>query len=145
ISLKQQLRHGLQIGGKYTWGHFIDSRSGWHGPGATTANGFGGGDAYMTDQTLPQLDRGNSTYDIRPRLAFNFVWEIPFLGKRHDFLGTMLAGWQLNGIFSRQTGPHWSPYRGGPFARSDLHANVPGACSAATFDANNCVNTGADY
>jgi hypothetical protein len=26
-----------------------------------------------------------------------------------------------------------------------LHAKVPGACAAATFDYENCVNTGADY
>jgi hypothetical protein len=45
-----------------------------------TANGFAG-DGYMIDQTLPQLDRGNSTYDIRHRLTFNFVWEMPFLRK----------------------------------------------------------------
>ena len=98
VSLKQQLRHGLQFGGNYTWSHSIDSGSSWISAGS--ANGFGGGDGPSTDQTLPQLDRGNSTYDIRHRLAFNFVWEMPFLRDRHDFTGTMLSGWQLNGIFS---------------------------------------------
>jgi hypothetical protein len=57
----------------------------------------------------------------------------------------MLAGWQLNGIFSRQTGAHWFPYRGGPLASSNLQENVPGACSAATFDPKNCMNVGSDY
>jgi outer membrane receptor protein involved in Fe transport len=144
VSLKQQLSHGLQFGGNYTWGHSIDSGSSWHN-GGTSANGFGGGDGYSTDQTLPRLDRGNSTYDIRHRLTFNFVWEMPFLRDRHDFVGTMLAGWQLNGIFSLQTGAHWFPFRGGQFGSSNLQENTPGACSAATFDSQNCVNVGADY
>jgi outer membrane receptor protein involved in Fe transport len=144
VSLKLQMSHGLQFGGNYTWSHSIDSGSSWHMSQAS-ANGFGGGDGYTTDQTLPQLDRGNSTYDIRHRLTFYFVWEMPFLRERHDFVGTMLAGWQLNGIFSRQTGAHWFPYRGGPLASSNLQENVPGACSAAKFDPKNCVNVGSDY
>jgi len=146
VSLKQQLNHGLQFVGNYTWSHSIDSGSSWHS-GQTSANGFGGGDGYSTDQTLPQLDRGNSTYDIRHRLTFNFVWEMPFLRDRHDFVGTMLGGWQLNGIFSLQTGAHWFPYRGGggQLGSSNLQENAPGACSAATFDPKNCVNVGADY
>ena len=144
VSLKQQLSHGLQFGGNYTWSHSIDSGSSWHNAG-TSANGFGGGDGYSTDQTLPQLDRGNSVYDIRHRLTFNFVWEMPFLRDLHDFVGTMLGGWQLNGIFSRQTGAHWFPFRGGQFGSSKLQENAPGACSAATFDPQNCVNVGSDY
>ena len=145
-SLKQQLSHGLQFGGNYTWSHSIDSGSSWHS-GATSANGFGGGDGYSTDQTLPQLDRGNSTFDIRHRLTFNFVWEMPFLRDRHDFVGTMLAGWQLNGIFSRQTGAHWFPYRGGAFSSGNLQGvpGFPDACDPATFDPAHCINVGSDY
>ena len=30
VSLKQQLSHGLQFGGNYTWSHSIDSGSSWH-------------------------------------------------------------------------------------------------------------------
>ena len=118
----------------------------WHS-GLTTANGFGAGDGYTTDQTLPHLDRGNSTFDIRHRLTFNFVWEMPFLRNRHDFLGTMLAGWQLNGIFSLQTGAHWFPYRGGGgLAGSKLQpdASFPDACDPATFNPTHCVNVRAD-
>jgi hypothetical protein len=146
VSLKQQLSHGLQFGGNYTWSHSIDSGSSWHS-GATSANGFAGGDGYTTDQTLPQLDRGNSVFDIRHRLTFNVVWEMPFLRERHGFVDTVLTGWQLNGIFSLQTGAHWSPYSGNEFTPSDLQdaPGFPGACDPATFDPAHCVNTGSDY
>jgi len=141
------MSHGLQFGGNYTWSHSIDSGSSWH-HSVSSANGFGAGDGYTTDQTLPQLDRGNSTYDIRHRLTFNFVWEMPFLRERHDFMGTMLAGWQLNGIFSLQTGAHWFPYRGGQNASSNLQpddGSPADVCDPATFDPTLCVNMGADY
>jgi outer membrane receptor protein involved in Fe transport len=147
VSLKHQMSHGLQFGGNYTWSHSIDSGSTWHS-GLTSANGFAGGDGYTTDQTMPQLDRGNAVFDIRHRLTFNFVWEMPFLRARHDLVGTVLGGWQLNGIFSLQTGAHWSPFRGGGFASSNLQPDDPAhqsACDPATFDPAHCVNKGADY
>ncbi len=146
VSLKQQLSHGLQFGGNYTWSHSIDSGSTWTPAGS--ANGFGGGEGSSTDQTLPQLDRGNSTYDIRHRLTFSFVWEMPFLRDRHDFVGTMLGGWQLNGIFSLQTGAHRFPYRGGFLAlgsKLQPDTGFPDACDPGTFDPAHCVNVRADY
>ena len=63
--------------------------------------------------TLPGLDRGNAVFDIRQRLTFNYVWELPFFQKTHGALGTVLGGWQWNGIWSFQSGAHWSPFRGG--------------------------------
>jgi hypothetical protein len=60
----------------------------------------------------------------------------------------MLAGWQLNGIFSLQSGAHWFPYRGGGgFAGSKLQPDTrfPDACGPATFDPAHCVNVRADY
>ena len=61
----------------YTFSHSIDSGSSWHNM-ATSVNGFAAGDGYTTDQTLPGLDRGNSTYDVRHRLTVSYIWELPF-------------------------------------------------------------------
>jgi hypothetical protein len=113
----------------YTWSHAIDGGSSWHS-GETTANGFAGGDGFSTDFTQPGLDRGNSIFDIRHRVSLHYVWELPFFRLRHDWVGTMLYGWQLNGIWSFQTGAHWTPFRGGLLAHSTLHELMPGACSA---------------
>ena len=144
LSLKKKMSHGLQISGNYTFSHSIDGGSTWHS-GSTTANGFGAGDSFTTDLTQPQLDRGNSTFDIRHRLTFNYIWQIPFLRNRHGIVAGALAGWQWNGIWSLQTGAHWTPFRGGPNSSSKLEALVPGACDAPTFDPSKCVNTGSDY
>jgi len=142
ISAQKQMSRGLQVAGNYAWSHAIDSGSGWRG--GTTVNGFAAGDALTTDFTLPGLDRGNSTFDIRHRLTFHHMWELPFFRKSHGRLGTILGGWQWNGIWSFQTGAHWSPFRGesgGP----DLDDNGTGACKSETFDPARCFNKGDDY
>ena len=144
LSLKKQLVHGFQLGGNYTYSHSIDGGSAWHS-GATSANGFAAGDAFTTDLTKPRLDRGNSTFDIRHRLTFNYVWEMPFFRDAHGFVAGVLGGWQLNGIWSFQSGAHWSPFRGGFSRGPNLQELVPGACSALTFDPNTCINLGSDY
>jgi len=86
LSVQKHMSHGLQIGGNYTWSHAIDSGSTWHN-GQTTANGAAAGDGVSTDLTLPGLDRGNAMFDIRQRLTFNYVWELPFFQKTHGALG----------------------------------------------------------
>jgi len=142
FSVTKKMQRGLQISGNYTYSHSIDSGSSWHNS-QTTANGSAAGDGFTTDQTMPQLDRGNSTFDSRHRLTFNYIWELPFLRQAHGFTAAVLSGWQLNGIWSFQTGAHWTPFQG--FGRPILNELVPGACSAPTFNPQNCVNVGGDY
>jgi hypothetical protein len=141
-NLKKQASHGLLFNVNYTYSHAIDNGSTWHS-GATTANGAAAGEGYTTDQTLPGLDRGNALFDIRQRLVFNYVWELP--GKNlHGFVGAVLGGWSYNGIWAFQTGAHWEPFT----SLSRLlvpDAAFPNACKGATFDAAHCTNQGGDY
>ena len=146
LSVKKKMSHGLQVGGNYTYSHSIDGGSTWHNSQAT-ANGFAAGDGFTTDLTRPQLDRGNSIFDIRHRLTFNYVWQIPFMRNRHGIVAAALADWQWNGIWSFQTGAHWTPFKGGPFSSSKLVAIDPNgvACDAPTFDPSKCINIRSDY
>ena len=147
LSVQKRMSYGLQIGGNYTWSHAIDSGSTWRN-GGTSANGFAAGDGVSTDMTLPGLDRGNAVFDIRQRLTFNYVWELPFFQKTHGAVGTVLGGWQWNGIWSFQSGAHWSPFRGGPLARPilrDGNGKPGGPCAPASFDPTQCFNVGSDY
>jgi hypothetical protein len=141
ISVRKQLSRGLQFSGNYTYSHSIDSDSTWQSAG-TTVNGAAAGDGLTTDQTQPGLDRGNSVFDIRHRIAFDYVWEMPFFRNQHSLRAVLLGGWQWNGIWSFQTGAHWSAYNP---VQPLLQENVPGACSAPTFDPANCANEGGDY
>jgi outer membrane receptor protein involved in Fe transport len=141
VSIKKQASRGLQLSGNYTYSHSIDDASDWQSAG-NSVNGPAAGDGFTTDQTQPELDRGNSVFDIRHRLALTFVWEIPSLRDTHGLLAFILRGWQLNGIWSFQSGAHWSAFNQDP---PSLQERSAGACDAATFDPINCVNEGGDY
>jgi hypothetical protein len=145
VSLRNQGTHGVQFNVNYTYGHSIDNGSTWHS-GATSANGAAAGEGYTTDVQAPSLDRGNSIFDIRHRLVANFVWELPILRGSNSFAGRVLGGWQLNGIWSYQTGAHWEPYSA---AGRSFKATISGVNSdcrhAATFVSAGCVNVGGDY
>jgi hypothetical protein len=145
-SVKHQVSHGLLFNVDYTYSHSIDDGSTWHS-GATTANGAGAGEGFTTDQTLPGLDRGNSIYDIRHRLVLNYVWQLPGQNMK-GAAGAILGNWDLNGIWSFQTGAHWEP-----FTSSSSHLEEtntindpnPVACTATDVANNNCTNVGGDY
>jgi len=146
LSLKKQATRGMSFNVNYTWSHAIDDGSTWHS-GATSSNGAGAGEGYTTDATLPNLDRGNSIFDVRQRLTANYVLELPWYRSQQGFLGHVLGGWQYNGIISWQTGAHWEPWNSAQRVLTDVtdpNNPVPG-CTAATVAAGNCVNTGGDY
>jgi hypothetical protein len=125
----------------YTYSHSIDDGSTWHS-GATTSNGAAGGEGFTSDQTLPGLDRGNSVYDIRHRLVFNYVWQLPGQNLK-GALGVIAGGWSLNGIWQFQSGAHWEPFTN---SAADLDGtNADGSCSVADVTNGLCHNDGGDF
>jgi len=149
LAVKKQVSHGLLFNLNYTWSHSIDNGSTWHS-GATTANGDAAGDGFTTDWTLPNLDRGNSIFDIRHRLVLNYVWDLP-LGNHTGFLGQVLNGWEYNGIWSFQTGAHWSPYDRRSSRLREISNPDPSVdpttvpCTATDVNTGNCQNLGGAY
>jgi hypothetical protein len=141
LSVRKQADRGLQFTGNYTYSHSIDDGSDWQSVG-NSVNGSAAGDGFTTDQTQPDLDRGNSVFDIRHRLTFSFVWEMPFFRTKRDLFAAGLGGWQLNSIWSFQSGAHWSAFNSDPPL---LQEQTQGACDTATFDPANCINEGGDY
>jgi hypothetical protein len=136
VSVNRHLSKGLQFGGNYTYSHSIDSDSTWQSVG-TTVDGTAAGDGYATDQTQPGLDRGNSVFDIRHRLAVTYVWEMQFFRNQPSLVSAVLGGWQWNGIWSAQSGAHWSAFDPQqPILEGD-DCGDPGPV--------HCVNVGGDY
>jgi outer membrane receptor protein involved in Fe transport len=148
LTLKKQMSHGVTANVNYTYSHAIDNGSSWH-DSATSAAGGAGGDGYSTDNNFPGLDRGNAVFDSRHRLTFNYVYQLP--GQNlHGAEGALIGGWSLNGIWSFQSGPHWSPYTrltGADLIEPGTAGNVNGAvpCSAADVESGNCVNVGGEW
>jgi len=141
LSGRKQAGHGLLFTVNYTYSHTIDNGSTWHS-GATTSNGAAAGEGYTTDATMPQLDRGNSLFDIRHRLVLNYVWQLPGQSLK-GVKGALLGGWSYNGIWSFQSGAHWEPFRGG--AARVREADGKTHCTQADIDNGACFNFGGDY
>jgi outer membrane receptor for ferrienterochelin and colicin len=137
LTLRKQMSHGLTANVNYTYSHAIDNGSSWH-DSATSAAGGAGGDGYSTDTNNSGLDRGNAVFDTRHRLTFNYVYQLP--GQNlHGAEGLALGGWSLNGIWSFQSGAHWSPYT------RLTGASLTGDCSQSGVSSGACVNVGGEW
>jgi len=98
-SLQSSLRidnwHGLTSSFNYTWSHSIDDSS--------------DGEDYVPNAAQPdnsqaanRFNRGNSNFDVRNRIAWNFTYEIP--NSPDSRFKLIRNGWGLNGIVTIQDG-----------------------------------------
>jgi hypothetical protein len=84
----------------------------------------------------PDLDYGYAGFDVRHRLAFNFVWEVPYKPS-NAVLNGVLGGWQLNGLAIMQSGGPFTVTCTFAYPRCDFNAdgvnndrvNMPGSGS----------------
>ncbi len=96
-----RMSHGLQFQAAYTWSHALDNAV----DPLTPAVGA---------RTFPRNSRnlaqgfGNSDNDTRHVAVLNYIWELPFgRGKsymNHGIVGKIMEGFELDGIFTAQTG-----------------------------------------
>jgi hypothetical protein len=85
--------HGLTTAFNFTWSHSIDT--------ASDGEDYVPNAAQPSDSTQPQLNRGNSNFDVRKRLTWNFIYNFP---NRKGSLERLTNGWGLNGILTVQSG-----------------------------------------
>jgi hypothetical protein len=98
FSAEKRLSLGLTGLIGYTWAHSIDD----------VATDFGGGTGTPQDPRCRFCDRGNSAFDIRHRFTVSLTYQLP--GFRAGGLkGTVLGGWQINGLLQTQTGLPFTP------------------------------------
>jgi hypothetical protein len=92
-SLRANSFHGLTTQVNFVWGHSIDNASDLEDatPNFSQPN----------DSTRPQLDRGNSNFDIRRRFTWNFIYEFPKLKGNH---ARLTDGWGFDGTVTLQDG-----------------------------------------
>lgn len=99
--ITKRFTHGFQMQGSYTWAHSIDDAN----DPIVAATGQV---SFVRDPLAPELDRGNSDHDIRHVGVVNSIWEVPIgMGRTywsHGFMGRVLEGFQLTGIFTAQSG-----------------------------------------
>jgi hypothetical protein len=97
--LEHRFRHGVSTNIQYTYSKSLDQISA-EGPG------------FVTNQTYPiddRTERGPSDYDATHNFRAYAVWDLPIFRTRKDFLGKVVGGWQLNGIYQFHSGFPWTP------------------------------------
>jgi len=131
-------RTGVTLDANYTFSHAIDNLSSAfsYPPHGNFVLGF-------LNPFAPALDRGNSDFDVRHRVAVSAIWEIPWF--KNGSLRRILGGWEISPVFTARTGSPFSLYdcanaynfceraeSSGPLPRKGV-TNVPAAGLADSF------------
>jgi outer membrane receptor protein involved in Fe transport len=89
---------GLSFVAKYTYSHAKDNLSSTFSDSGNAYNlGF-------LDAFDPMLDYGYAEFDVRHRLIFSGIWELPFARGSTGVVRALAQGWQFNWIMSARTG-----------------------------------------
>jgi hypothetical protein len=102
LQMSRRFARGVSLMGNYTWSKSIDNAAGIGG----------GGRLVVQDDNNFRAERGLSSFDVRHRLNFNYMLELPF-GPGRKFLATpgaaarLLSGWAFTGNAALSSG---SPY-----------------------------------
>jgi hypothetical protein len=92
-SFRMNNYNGLTSAVNFVWSHSIDN--------ASDSEDFIPNAAQPQDSTQPNLDRGNSNFDIRRRFTWNFGYELP---KMSGSMAKLKNGWGLDGVLNLQDG-----------------------------------------
>jgi len=106
IKANKRFANGWTLLSSYTFSKSIDTTSndGNSGTGSGARNPF--------DQAA---DKGLSDFDVESRFVGSFLWELPFFRRTSSGSKRLwLGGWQINGIFTLQTGTPFSVFAGQP-------------------------------
>jgi hypothetical protein len=110
VTARYQGRHGIYFEGSYTVGKSIDDGSSFFGSSGERAG--------LDDRNNLAADRGPSSFDIRHRAVFVFVYDLP-IGPGHRFLGSsnginrqVFGGWQISGNTTIQSGTPFTVFNG---------------------------------
>jgi len=106
LSAEKRFSHGISLLSAYTYAHSIDN--------VPLQQGGGSEGPVPQDPRYRFLDRGNSAFDVRQRYSQTFLYELPIgKGKRvnisQKWADTLVGGWQMNMILSKQTGLPFTP------------------------------------
>jgi Carboxypeptidase regulatory-like domain/TonB dependent receptor len=97
LKFQRRLSHGLQALASYTLSHSIDSAS-----TDAFATYLNTPSAFAT----PNLDRGNSDFDIRQSFTAGVTYDLPSSVLSHKVIRAVLGGWSFNGfVLARSAAP----------------------------------------
>jgi carboxypeptidase family protein len=96
------MKDALSLGASYTWSKTIDDASEIFAFDIASANAQNPFCINKCERALSQIDR-------RHAFSANFIWDMPWMKEQKGFLGHVLGGWQLNGVYLAVTGEPYTP------------------------------------
>ncbi|MBV9483096.1 MAG: TonB-dependent receptor [Acidobacteria bacterium] len=118
LRAEKRFSHGLSFMAAYTWAHSIDN--------ASNANLGAQNNDDFRDFRHPEREYGNSSFSVRHRAVFSYIYELPLgRGKRvaggvGPGLDYLVGGWQLAGVATVSSGNWFTVTDGnGNFSNSD--------------------------
>jgi hypothetical protein len=148
--LEKRMSKGYNLLATYTWSHALDDA-------VTPLGSSGDGNYRQTNLIAFGKDYANASFDVRQRLTFNGLYELPF-GKGRAYLNNkawadaIVGGWSANAMFVAQTGEHFtvSPsgvstaagFENGPFAAKVKDQYATGGTSTSPLGtSSNCASS----
>jgi len=96
------MKDSLSVGASYTWSKTIDDASEIFAFDIASANAQNPFCINKCERALSQIDR-------RHAFSANFIWDMPWMKQQKGFLGHVLGGWQVNGVYLAVTGEPYTP------------------------------------
>ena len=99
--------------------------------------------ALPVDARALELEWGPSDFDVRHRLAINWLYELPFFRGQSGLAASLLGGWQINGVTALQSGFPFSVFTslsyaaGGDYNGDGVNNDRPNTPSFGTTLPNN--------
>jgi Carboxypeptidase regulatory-like domain len=100
--VQKRASRGLQFEAAYTYSHSLDDAS------SASLGSLNNGD--FRDQRFPEMEYGNSDFDVRHHLVVSYSYDLPFGqgqmfgGNASGFVNQLVGNWQIAGIVSASTG-----------------------------------------
>ena len=151
-NLVQRPIKGLTYQIAYTWSKSIDNGSATFSEGGESANTAAASWAFD-----PRINRGVSDFNVPHNFVLNSQYDLPVPAavKTHALANTLLGGWQVGGIYTRQSGGPFtlrlgsdqaftgnSLVTGTKGAQRPQYVNAPGCTpNAVTGDINHYIMT----
>lgn len=112
VDVVKRMSHGLAFDVNYTYAHSIDDISDALGVLVNDASNF-------QDSRNINLNRANSQFDIRHRVAASYVYQLPIARHASGVMGRALGGWSLSGVADLRTGFPATVFSGSRYGISD--------------------------
>ena len=105
------LNNALTLGAAYTFSKTIDNASEIFAFDIASANA-------QNPFCLTTCEKGLSQIDRPHAFTMNFLYDVPWMKEQHGFVGHLLGGWQVNGVYVLTSG---EPYTPGQFFNGSVY------------------------